>query len=842
MRNPKLILVAGIVLLSLFVSSYPASAISGSSWKAGRIIDDTIFTNTNSMSVSQIQQFLNSKMTTCDPNGTSTVFDSTYGDSVSRATYGARRGNPAPFTCLKDYYEVPKLNPGPGLPASNYGGQPIPAGAKSSAQIIWDVGREYNISPQVLLVTLQKETSLLYDEWPLKNQFYYAMGAYCPDGPFGAECSPNYASFSLQMRESASLFRYYLDNMQQPWWTNKKPYQVNNILWQVTTRNGQPTNCGGSNVYIDNKATAALYTYTPYQPNQAALNNMYGEGNFCSAYGNRNFWRDFNDWFGSSYAPNYAWSVTSQQIFADPARTKPVSWGLLTPGSTYHIKIITTNTGNRTWSRTGSNPVLLGTNNNANSQLCDSSWIACNRPALLKESSVAPGATGTFEFSVKIPSSTRTTTQYFNLVAEGSTWMDDIGMHLSMRGAPPTHDWTYIGQSLFTDEDRQTQINGSTLNPSTRYFARLVIRNSGNTTWTNSGSFPMRLGTSSQIDRSSPFCDPEWINCRRPSTMLEASVPPGSTATFEFPVKSPSYKLSAKEHFRPVVEGKAWLKDVGLHWSLNVTDPVYKWGYGGQSAFTDSDKSEAVSLNGIPGGSRVFLVLNAKNLGNTTWTNTGNNPIMLGTNSPIDSASKVCDSSWSSCNRAARIKQSSVSPGETGTFEFWAMTPYAVNGTTLAAYFRPVAEGKSWMNDVGQHWDFKLNTPNHLWSFQGQSSFTDSSRTQAISTQSMSPNTTYYLRLRAKNIGGNAWSKTNTRLGTSNPLNRSSVFRNQSWQSSNRPASLKESVVTPGQIGTFEFSITTPAQPDTYSEHFRPVIDGVSWMNDLGQFWTISTD
>jgi hypothetical protein len=54
---------------------------------------------------------------------------------------------------------------------------------------------------------------------------------------------------------------------------------------------------------IKNKATARLYVYTPYTPNKAALTNLYGLGDSCSTYGNRNFWRIFNDWFGSSVFP-----------------------------------------------------------------------------------------------------------------------------------------------------------------------------------------------------------------------------------------------------------------------------------------------------------------------------------------------------------------------------------------------------------------------------------------------------------------------------------------------------------------------------------------------------------
>ena len=282
------------VLLGAF-QPQQASAVGASDWVAGNIIDDTIFTDKSRLSVTQIQDFLNSRVPTCDNWGAQ---PSEFGGGT-RAQYGASQGNPAPFTCLRDYYEVPKTSPGPTVPASNYGGIPIPNGAKSAAQLIWDSAQKYNISPAVLLVKLGTESAgpLTSDDWPFKKQYNYAMGAHCPDsGPGGsANCDPDWSGFSLQMDEAAALLRWYLDGMDQSWWAYKKPYQNNHILWNVA-----PSGCGGSDVYIQNKATAALYTYTPYQPNQAALNNLYGTGDGCSAYGNRNFWRVYNDWFGSS--------------------------------------------------------------------------------------------------------------------------------------------------------------------------------------------------------------------------------------------------------------------------------------------------------------------------------------------------------------------------------------------------------------------------------------------------------------------------------------------------------------------------------------------------------------
>jgi hypothetical protein len=67
---------------------------------------------------------------------------------------------------------------------------------------------------------------------------------------------------------------------------------VNNVRYNPNAA------CGTSPVYIQNQATVNLYNYTPYQPNAAALAAGYGTGDSCSAYGNRNFWNFFTDWFG----------------------------------------------------------------------------------------------------------------------------------------------------------------------------------------------------------------------------------------------------------------------------------------------------------------------------------------------------------------------------------------------------------------------------------------------------------------------------------------------------------------------------------------------------------------
>ena len=263
-RKMLLMLVAFLILTtaSLMLVAKPANAAPVVGFNAGNIIDDFVFTNASTMNPDQIQVFLNSKVSRCDTNGTQ---QSEYGGGTRRQ-WAESKGYSAPFTCLKDYYE----------------------NGRSAAQIIYDSAQEFQINPQVLIVLLQKEQSLVTDTWPLSIQYRSATGYGCPDT---AACDSQYYGLTNQIRWSARMFRAITNNT-PTWYT---PYVLGNnyIRWSPNSA------CGGSNVVIQNRSTQALYNYTPYQPNQSAINAGYGSGDACGAYGNRNFYLYFTDWFGS---------------------------------------------------------------------------------------------------------------------------------------------------------------------------------------------------------------------------------------------------------------------------------------------------------------------------------------------------------------------------------------------------------------------------------------------------------------------------------------------------------------------------------------------------------------
>lgn len=239
-----------------------AEALNGSMFDPGNIISDSVFYDFGTMSVKEIQRFLDGRA------------------SANCTTDPARPG------CLKDY----KMNT-PAVEGQEGRCTSLPAKQNvTAAEVIFDVARACGINPRVIIVKLQKEQGLITASDPSQRAYDFALGMNCPDS--GAGCSASSAGFFWQLYKGAGQLRWYSNPASsftylKPGTTITRPYQAN-----------KPS-CGSQSFLLQNKATAALYYYTPYVPNQAALDNLYGLGDSCSAYGNRNFWRFYSDWFGS---------------------------------------------------------------------------------------------------------------------------------------------------------------------------------------------------------------------------------------------------------------------------------------------------------------------------------------------------------------------------------------------------------------------------------------------------------------------------------------------------------------------------------------------------------------
>ncbi len=269
-RYRSITLVISLFLIGVvfgFLSMAQSQTTSAASFNPGNIITDAVMSNYNSMSVSDIQNFLTSK------NPCNNTNYGLYLDQSSRYKTVNWHWSDGHFVCLSQ---------------ERFGDGTQIGEGQTAAEIIYEAAQKYRINPQVLIVLLEKEQGLITDTYPHSGQYRAATGYGCPDT---AACDSKYYGFKNQVFRAAELFRYTLDHGSALYPDNRSGVYV---------AYNPSSSCGGTNVYIENRATSALYRYTPYQPNAAALSAGYGMGDACSAYGNRNFFLYFTDWFGST--------------------------------------------------------------------------------------------------------------------------------------------------------------------------------------------------------------------------------------------------------------------------------------------------------------------------------------------------------------------------------------------------------------------------------------------------------------------------------------------------------------------------------------------------------------
>jgi uncharacterized protein (TIGR03382 family) len=103
----------------------------------------------------------------------------------------------------------------------------------------------------------------------------------------------------------------------------------------------------------------------------------------------------------------------------------------------------------------------------------------------------------------------------------------------------------------------------------------------------------------------------------------------------------------------------------------------------------------------------------------------------------------------------------------------------------------------------------------------------------ATSTLTMTEGDVIPSYIELKNTGTKTWDS-NTKIGTTEPRDRSSVFADGTWLAPNRLAAVK-GTVAPGATYKFEFDLAAPEKPGSYDEHFGVVEEGVAWFGDPGQ-------
>ena len=146
-----------------------------------------------------------------------------------------------------------------------------------AAEIIYDRATVNKVSPKFLIALLQKEQSLIEDNSPKQSQLDWATGYGCPDGD---SCNTRWQGFWKQINSASLQFRDYIDNPQLYTYKAGNSYSFTN---PYSSTPKEPTI-----VIPANRATAALYNYTPHVYN-----------------GNYNFYKIWQRYFTKNYPDGF---------------------------------------------------------------------------------------------------------------------------------------------------------------------------------------------------------------------------------------------------------------------------------------------------------------------------------------------------------------------------------------------------------------------------------------------------------------------------------------------------------------------------------------------------------
>ena len=108
----------------------------------------------------------------------------------------------------------------------------------------------------------------------------------------------------------------------------------------------------------------------------------------------------------------------------------------------------------------------------------------------------------------------------------------------------------------------------------------------------------------------------------------------------------------------------------------------------------------------------------------------------------------------------------------------------------------------------------------------------------------LGPGQTATLVVALHNIGYRGWYRgypgQQANLGTADPLDAQRWDLQYGWLSASRIATTTTAYVGPGQLGWFQFQVRAPSTPGAYVLRVRGVIDGATWLEDPGIYWTIT--
>lgn len=439
------------------------------------------------------------------------------------------------------------------------------------------------------------------------------------------------------------------------------------------------------------------------------------------------------------------------------------------------------NTGKKTWDNNTWLHVALNNKDNARivPVIEGKSFVAAD----MKESSVSPGKVGTFKVDVEAGYYAGNYSFEVAPVVNGRYKISRSAVDLMFEVESPIMDYEIVSKDLPSGVVYQSQ----------KIDAHIELKNTGNVTWKNYGDKQITLGTSGPRDRKSIFIED---NPARIGYLLESEVEPGESGTFVMSLQVPVGKTGkVLEQFTPVIENVGWLRDRALGFEVTVKEPIYL-----------ASINKTKSYNSLRPGEMVKFELEMENKGDLTWDSDTMSTTLLGRGVNVFK------------NKLVPLEE--VAPGEKVKFDFWVQAPY----------------------EEGSHSIFLRSKYNKIPIRGGVARYVinvkkPSLRAQMIEQKdaniNLNPGQEKEITVKFKNTGNTIWRNKGPNavyLGASNPRDRlSRLYYEDGWVNKYRSAVLNETIVKPGEIGSFTFKIK-PNTKGVYNEGFQLVTEGVGWI------------
>lgn len=307
------------------------------------------------------------------------------------------------------------------------------------------------------------------------------------------------------------------------------------------------------------------------------------------------------------------------------------------------------------------------------------------------------------------------------------------------------------------------------------------VKNSGNTTW-NENTFFAILATKA-TDMYIASDKATWK-----SEIVGHPVAPGETATFEIPLKASHLGGFATLEVFPMINGTTKLeKYLSFPTQINGANFDYE--------LVNMD----IPKETLKPGETMTIKIQLKNTGDSSWRNTGDNKIMLGSENSRDHIVRILPEP---SNRLAGLEQAEVKPGETGDFIVNVVAP-AREGL-YREYFAPVIEGITWLPHRDNYIEFYVDNISSQARFLGGK----------YMTETLEPRQSKVIQLQFENTGENNWEKSGD-----TPFNVD-ITKNAALYAT--ASDLVEESVAPGETATMNLTIQAPSTEGVYRTIVTP--------------------